>query len=143
MNKAFWVTLVTLIGLALGTGTALAKEHGHDKDKDRDERVEHREHHRDHDRDHHEFRHDDDNHRGWDHGRKTGWHDGDAPPGLAKGHHHHHHETHVAQTASPKPVIRPAAAPVVRPAPRPAPKPVVHRPTDLLKEHAAEQNEKR
>jgi hypothetical protein len=48
-----------------------------------------------------------------------------------------------------KPVTAPAVkpesrpAPRVRPAPRPSPKPVAHRPTDLIKEHATNQSDKR
>jgi hypothetical protein len=161
MKKAFWMTLVTLLGTALCASRALAQDHGHDKDKDkdRDERVEHRDHdrdrdrhhdhdrdhdrdpfrahHRDHDRDDRDFRRAKGDPPGWSHGRKTGWDDRDVPLGQAKKHaHHHRHQTRVAESGTTKPIVK-------RP-PQPTPKPVVvRRPTDLIGAHATEQTDKR
>ena len=41
-------------------------------------------------------KHADGNPPGWEHGKKTGWHGGDKPPGFEKKEHHHkkHHKKH-------------------------------------------------
>lgn len=90
---------------------------------------------RDHGRGHHDANysayrkarwndHDRDDHRGWDNGKKTGWHGSDVPPGQAKRrdhdrddwarhHRHHRRHAHTADARRPVPIQpRPATRPV-------------------------------
>jgi hypothetical protein len=123
MTKAFWMALVILLGLGWSASPVLAQGPKHEADKVRDQ-IERRDraqrHDRDDDRDvvreHREHRRDifvrDEHGRppGWDRGKKKGWGDCDAPPGLAKkqGCHSFHHEPHhtVNRTTSHPVIVR-------------------------------------
>jgi len=115
------VTLVTLLGLGLAV-PAVARDHDehrdehrryerHERERERERehwRHEHeRERHwdRDHDRRHDPFARKDP--PGWEHGKKKGWGDCDAPPGQAKkqGCDTHHEYRHAS--APPRIVERP------------------------------------
>ena len=130
MIKAMWMTLVTLLGLAVLTSPAMAQGHEHDKDKNKFAKIEHRDAGHDRDRDHdrdRSYRHDrdrDDHVRGvsghpqgWSQGRKKGWGDCDVPPGQAKkqgchpySRHDSYHAHHTVRTRTTKPVVMPRPA---------------------------------
>jgi hypothetical protein len=95
------------------------------KDRDHHTSREWREHHERESRkdNHRAYRHarwnnqDRDRHKGWDKGRKTGWHGNSMPPGQAKKHHdydrdrwardhrNHHHRTTYSRNRAP--IVRP------------------------------------
>ena len=104
MRSIYTFLLTGALALSM-SATALAKDH-HERSERHDRRdarhdVRHDAHQRayrdarynDHDRD--------DRRKGWDKGKKTGWHGNSVPPGQAKRHHdrddwtrRHHHRSH-------------------------------------------------
>src|SRR5881409_3636442 len=96
MTKAFWITVVMLMGLASAASPALAQGPKHNADKVRDQierrdrdRVRHddRDDNRDRDRERRRDIFTRDEHGrppGWDRGKKKGWGDCDVPPGQEK-----------------------------------------------------------
>jgi len=120
MTKAFWITVVMLMGLASAASPALAQGPKHNADKvreqiERRDRDRVRQHDRDDDRDRDRERRRDiftrDEHGrppGWDRGKKKGWGDCDVPPGQAKKQgcdSFHHDSRHTAHTTTPHPAI--------------------------------------
>jgi len=120
MTKAFWITVVMLMGLASAASPALAQGPKHNADKVRDlieqrdrDRVRHHDGDdgRDRDGEHRRDIFERDEHGrppGWDRGKKKGWGDCDVPPGLAKKqgcHSFHHDSRHTVHTTTSHPVI--------------------------------------
>src|SRR5947208_13995544 len=119
MTKAFWITVVMLMGLASAASPALAQGPKHNADKVRDQ-IERR----DRDRVRHDDRDDDRERRrdiftrdehgrpsSWDRGKKNGWGDCDVPPGQAKKQgcdSFHHDSRHTVHTTTSHPsIVRP------------------------------------
>jgi hypothetical protein len=125
MSKRYAMACIMIVGLALGSTPALARDHGHDRDHDRDDRKESRERGYDRDRHHGRGDHDRDHDRngeprGWSHGKKEGWEksDCDLPPGQAKKRgcgesRHEHHDAVVTRTPTNVPVR--SRTPIARP----------------------------
>jgi ABC-type nickel/cobalt efflux system permease component RcnA len=123
--KTASITLVTLLGLRLAMPAVARDRNEHRDQHRRSERHEH-EHDRDDDRGHDPFarRYP----RGWEHGKKKGWGDCDAPPGQAKKQGCYEHREYHHASAPPRVIERPVVVhrPVVvnqpvatQPLPRP------------------------
>jgi hypothetical protein len=120
MKRQFEKIWIVLLGLAVMSGPALARDHGNDRDRDRDDRKEARDHDRHRRHGHGDRDDDDDDDRdgrppGWRHGRKEGWKKSgcDLPPGLAKkdpdcGERRHHRDDDDRVVVSRTPAKAPA-----------------------------------
>jgi hypothetical protein len=122
--KRIWTYLLSGALIVVMAVPAMARERGREHERSRDIRHEdrdsrYRDYRRakwnDHDRD--------DRRKGWEHGKKTGWHGDNMPPGQAKKHndrdrddwarerrHRRHHRVSYRRDEH-RPVVRPATRP--------------------------------